>query len=97
MEAQIHLSRAAALAGSGHPEGVMDALTPVLVLPVEHRLTTITRRVDELALHLSGHRSGAGSVSLAVRQALEEWCADSVRRRRAISTGDAPGRRDLER
>ncbi|MGW1279748.1 helix-turn-helix transcriptional regulator [Streptomyces tsukubensis] len=88
-EAQIHISRAAALVGAGHPEGVMDALGPVLALPLGQRLMTITQRMEDFGSYVAGHRSGTGSVSVVVQQTLVEWCADSVRRRQALSSGDA--------
>lgn len=87
-EAQIHISRATALIGIDEPDGVMEALAPVLAMPPEQRLDPITRRVQDLGHFMASSRAATGSVAVAARQALEEWCSDSAPRRRVLSPGE---------
>ncbi|MFJ8646335.1 helix-turn-helix transcriptional regulator [Streptomyces sp. NPDC093546] len=87
-EAQIHISRAAALVGTDEPDGVMEALAPVLAMPPEQRLEPITRRVQELGQLMGSSRAASGSVTITARQALEAWCSDSAPRRLALSPGE---------
>lgn len=87
-EAQIHITRAAALTGTGQPEGVMEALTPVFAMPPEQRLDPISRRMRDLGELMTSGRAATSSTTIAARQALEEWCLDSAPRRLALSSGE---------
>ncbi|MGW4034347.1 helix-turn-helix transcriptional regulator [Streptomyces sp. NPDC004838] len=87
-EAQIHITRAAAIIGIDQPDGVMEALAPVLAMPPEQRLAPITQRMQDLGQAMARGRAATGSVTVAARQALEEWCADSASRRLALSSGE---------
>ncbi|MFF3697242.1 helix-turn-helix transcriptional regulator [Streptomyces sp. NPDC002221] len=84
-EAQIHISRATALVGTGHPEGVLPALAPVLAMPPEQRLDPITKRVVELGDLLARDRAARGAAASAARRVLHDWCLDSAPRHLALS------------
>ncbi|AVZ77297.1 hypothetical protein SLUN_08195 [Streptomyces lunaelactis] len=87
-EAQVHITRAAAFAGTDQPDGVMEALTPVLAMPPQQRLEPITRRMQDLGQFMAGSRAATGSATVAARRALEEWCLDSAPRQLALSSGE---------
>ncbi|MFF3399700.1 helix-turn-helix domain-containing protein [Streptomyces sp. NPDC002659] len=87
-EAQVHITRAAALTGTDQPDGVMEALAPALAMPPEQRLEPITRRMQDLGQLLAGSRAATGSAAVAAQRALEEWCLDSAPRRLALSSGE---------
>ncbi|MFE7529368.1 hypothetical protein ACFU7Y_27150 [Kitasatospora sp. NPDC057542] len=80
--AQLHITRAGALLLAGEPEGVLDALSPVLALPAEHRTAPVRRRLRDLARHAAGSPMGAsaagrrlqGVVETAVREASVALC-----------------------
>ncbi|MFE4916662.1 helix-turn-helix domain-containing protein [Streptomyces sp. NPDC056652] len=86
--AQIHVSRATALTGIGHPDAVMEALAPVLALPPELRFAPITERMRDLGELMAAVPSATSPVPAAARRALNEWCLDSAPRRFALSSGD---------
>ncbi|MFI6689054.1 XRE family transcriptional regulator [Streptomyces sp. NPDC050485] len=89
-EAQVHITRAIALLGSGQPEGIMAALSPVLAMPPEQRLDPITQRMQDLAQLMAVGRVATGSATLAARRVLSDWCHDSAPRQLALSSGDGP-------
>lgn len=64
-EAQVHITRAIALLGSGQPEGIMAALSPALAMPPEQRLDPITQRIQDLAQLMAVGRVATGSATLA--------------------------------
>ncbi|MFJ8273803.1 helix-turn-helix domain-containing protein [Streptomyces sp. NPDC094154] len=80
--AQIHISRAAAQLAVGEAEGAHEALRPVLALPADHRLATVSERLTELSSGLS-QRGGRAAVGL--RAAIDAWRLDSIPRRLALS------------
>lgn len=47
--AQMHLGRASAHAAIGSADGVLEAVLPVLAMPLEQRLDTVTVRLQQLA------------------------------------------------
>ncbi|MGW1563985.1 XRE family transcriptional regulator [Streptomyces sp. NPDC002144] len=87
-EAQIHISEASAHLATGEAEGAIEAITPVLALPPDHRLTPVTRRLGELAYGI-GRPSGGSSAAIGLRQAIEEFCRDSAPQHLALSPGKA--------
>lgn len=86
--AQTHISRAAAYLAMGELEGAHEALLPVLALPPDRRLATVTDRLTELTAGL-GPRAGRAGVGL--RAAIEDFRLDSASRRLALSPGHGMG------
>ncbi|MGW3183798.1 helix-turn-helix domain-containing protein [Kitasatospora sp. NPDC001119] len=80
--AQLHITRAGAHLLADEPEGVLDALAPVLALPAEHRTAPVRRRLRDLARDAAGSpmgNSAAGRrlqavVETAVREAKLALC-----------------------
>ncbi|WP_251021883.1 XRE family transcriptional regulator [Streptomyces sp. ISL-98] len=89
-EAQIHISQAAALLACGEPDGVMEALVPVLTMPAERRMEPIAQRMMELARTLAQSPAADASVTSVARRTIEDWCLDSAARHLALSSGDGP-------
>ncbi|KPI22955.1 hypothetical protein OV320_1003 [Actinobacteria bacterium OV320] len=83
-EAQIHISQASAHLAAGEAEGALEALTPVLALPPDQRLAPVTRRLGELCSGITRPQAG-GTAAIGLRQAIEEFCVDSVPRHLALS------------
>ncbi|WP_371671879.1 helix-turn-helix transcriptional regulator [Streptomyces sp. NBC_00289] len=83
-EAQIHISQASAHLAAGEAEGALEALTPVLALPPDQRLAPVTRRLGELCSGITRSQAG-GTAAIGLRQAIEEFCVDSVPRHLALS------------
>lgn len=88
-EAQIHIIQAAALLDCGQPEGVMEALLPVLALPAERRMGPVTQRMRELAAAMARGPAAGASASAAARRTIVEWSSDSATRYLALSSGEA--------
>ncbi|MDN3060097.1 helix-turn-helix transcriptional regulator [Streptomyces sp. SRF1] len=84
--AQIHISRAAAYLALGEPEGTHEALSPVLALPPDRRLATVSDRLAEISTSL-GHLRDAGRAAVGLRAAIEEFRSNSAPRRLALSPG----------
>lgn len=89
-EAQIHIIQAAALLDCGEPEGVMEALLPVLAMPAERRMGPVTQRMRELASAMARGPAAGASATTAARRTLDDWCSDSAPRLLALSSGDSP-------
>ncbi|GAA3783895.1 hypothetical protein GCM10022403_018230 [Streptomyces coacervatus] len=85
-KAQIHISQASAHLATGEAEGALEALTPVLSLPPDHRLAPVTRRLNELAAD-KGRPDDSGATAVGLRAAIEAFCVDSVPRHLALSPG----------
>ncbi|MFD8782526.1 XRE family transcriptional regulator [Kitasatospora sp. NPDC059599] len=75
--AQLHITRAGAHLLAGEPDGVLDALSPVLALPAEHRTAPVRQRLRDLARDAAGSPMGDSTagrrlqdvVQTAVREA----------------------------
>jgi transcriptional regulator with XRE-family HTH domain len=87
-EAQIHISQAAALLGCGQPEGIMEALLPVLAMPAERRMGPVTHRMGELAAAMARGPAADASATTAARRTIVDWCSDSAPRLLALSSGE---------
>lgn len=85
-EAQIHISQASAHLAAGEADGALEALTPVLALPPDHRLAPVARRLGELQSGI-GRPLASSNAALGLRQAIEEFCLDSAPRHVALSPG----------
>ncbi|WP_445520835.1 hypothetical protein [Streptomyces sp. NEAU-174] len=88
--AQIHISRAAAYLAMDEPEGAHEALSPVLALPPDRRLATVTDRLMEVATTL-GQVRDTGRAGAGLRAAIEEFRLNSAPRRLALSPGQTAG------
>ncbi|WP_241740935.1 helix-turn-helix transcriptional regulator [Streptomyces sp. L2] len=87
-EAQIRISKAAAHLISGEAEGAIEALSPVLALPPDQRVSPVTHRLRELASSVSRlHATGTAASGLCA--AIEDFCMDSAARHVALSPGAA--------
>ncbi|GGP86010.1 hypothetical protein GCM10010278_75570 [Streptomyces melanogenes] len=89
-EAQIRISQAAALLACGEPDGVMEALLPVLAMPAERRMGPVTQRMSDLATAMGHGPAADARATIVARRAIVEWCADSAPRHLALSSGDGP-------
>ncbi|MEU6285678.1 XRE family transcriptional regulator [Streptomyces sp. NPDC047028] len=87
-EAQIHISQAAAHLSTGEAEGALEALTPVLALPPDHRLAPVARRLSELSAGIGRRPCATGVASVGLRAAIEEFCVNSASRQLALSPGE---------
>lgn len=78
--AQMHIALSRAYLALRHPDGVTEALRPVLDIPPEHRLAPVTRRMRELSAALSRSPVGAAAAGSELREEIDAWCADSASR-----------------
>ncbi len=88
-EAQLHISRAAAHIAMGTPDGALEALVPVLSLPPEQRLDTVTRRLQNLAVTVARSQLACAPAARDLHGAVEVYCRESAPRI-ALSPG-SPG------
>ena len=84
---QLHISRAAAHIALGTPEGAVEALVPVLSLPPEQRLDTVTRRLQSLAGTVAGSRFAGAPIARDLQCAVEVYCRESAPRIALSPTG----------
>ncbi|GAA0938311.1 helix-turn-helix transcriptional regulator [Nonomuraea longicatena] len=71
--AQVQISQGFAHLALGQPDGALDALRPVLALPPEKRLETVTRRARELALGLARSPLADSGPGRSLQAKIEEW------------------------
>ncbi|MBD0675645.1 hypothetical protein BU198_34360 [Streptomyces sp. CBMA156] len=69
--AQLHITRAGAHLLAGEPEGVLDALSPVLALPAEHRTAPVRRRLRDLARDAAGTPMGNSTAGRRLQAVVE--------------------------
>jgi transcriptional regulator with XRE-family HTH domain len=74
-EALAHVYEATANARLGDLDRAMEAVRPVLGLPPERRISWLTKRVGELAVHLGRGRYAGSAVAAAVVDELRDWAA----------------------
>lgn len=77
-EALAHVYAATAKARLGDLDGAVAAIQPVLGLPPERRISWLTKRVGELATHLSRNRYAGSALAAAVVDDLRDWTADQA-------------------
>ncbi|MFD0351516.1 XRE family transcriptional regulator [Kitasatospora aburaviensis] len=70
-EAQLHITRAGAHLLARDPEGVLDAIVPVLALPAEHRTAPVRRRLRDLARDTAASPMGDSAAGLRLQDAVE--------------------------
>ncbi|MGW7582402.1 XRE family transcriptional regulator [Kitasatospora sp. NPDC054768] len=69
--AQLHITRAGAHLLAAEPEGVLDALAPVLALPAEHRTAPVRRRLRDLARDAAGSPMGDSAAGRRLQSVVE--------------------------
>ncbi|MET8677358.1 helix-turn-helix transcriptional regulator [Streptomyces sp. NPDC004647] len=90
--AQMHIAQACAHMELRSPDGAAEALRPVLALAPDHRLDTVTRRMQELAAAMARSRTADGAPAVALQGEIEAWCTDSAPRNNfVLSSGEGPG------
>ena len=72
--AQVHIARCLTYADAGDLDGAAVALRPVLDLPPERRLATLTGRLKPLAHALGAPALRSSTVAAPLRQELIEFC-----------------------
>jgi 2'-5' RNA ligase len=77
-EAQIHITRATSYLLKDQLDGVTDALRPVLALPTDHRLHTVTRRLTQLGHVLTRPRLARSVDAAALRAEIESYRAETA-------------------
>ncbi|MFJ9842289.1 XRE family transcriptional regulator [Kitasatospora sp. NPDC101155] len=85
-EAQLHITRAGAQLLARDPEGVLDAIAPVLALPTEHRTAPVRRRLRDLARDTAASPMGDSAAGLRLQDAVETAVREAAR---ALSPGIA--------
>ncbi|MFJ9442753.1 XRE family transcriptional regulator [Kitasatospora sp. NPDC101235] len=85
-EAQLHITRAGAHLLARDPEGVLDAIAPVLALPTEHRTAPVRRRLRDLARDTAASPMGDSAAGLRLQDAVETAVREATR---ALSPGIA--------
>jgi len=73
-------SRAAAHIAMGTPDGALEALVPVLSLPPEQRLDTVTRRLQNLAAMVARSQLACAPAARDLHGAVEVYCRESAPR-----------------
>lgn len=72
--AQVHIARCLTFAASGDLDGAATAVRPVLDLPPQRRLATLTGRLKPLARSLGDPKLRSSTVAAPLRQELIEFC-----------------------
>ena len=86
--AQVMIGTAIAQLQKGEPEGAAETLDPILQMPAEQRLATLSERLGDVDRYL-GHRKYAGDPhALSLREQIGEYRADTVTVR-ALTTGES--------
>ncbi|MBV6699395.1 helix-turn-helix domain-containing protein [Kitasatospora aureofaciens] len=78
-EAQLHITRAGAHLLARDPEGVLDAIAPVLALPNEHRTAPVRRRLRDLARDTAASPMGDSAAGLRLQDAVEIAVREAAR------------------
>ncbi|MEE1820830.1 XRE family transcriptional regulator [Streptomyces sp. BE20] len=78
-EAQLHITRAGAHLLARNPEGVLDAVGPLLSLPAEHRTAPVRRRLRDLARDTAASPMGDSAAGLHLQDAVETAVREAVR------------------
>lgn len=89
--AQLHIARATAHLALRDPDGLEEALRPVLAIPSEHRMEPVVQRVRELATTLARSTVASSATAASIQGKIGEWCAQSASRQLALSPGADPG------
>lgn len=84
--AQVHLTRTAAHIRAGHIDGAAEAARPVLDLPPERRLATLTDRLKPLASALNGPALRSSTVAAPLRTEIAEYCTTARTRRHELTS-----------
>lgn len=84
--AQVHIARTLTYADAGDLDGAAAAVRPVLDLPPERRLATLTGRLKPLAHALGAPALRSSTVAAPLRQELIEFCRTPGRP--ALSSGE---------
>ncbi|MFJ6621690.1 XRE family transcriptional regulator [Kitasatospora sp. NPDC091335] len=85
-EAQLHITRAGANLLARDPEGVLDAIAPVLAMPIEHRTAPVRRRLRDLARDTAASPMGDSAAGLRLQDAVQTAVREAAR---ALSPGTA--------
>ncbi|MFI6900340.1 helix-turn-helix transcriptional regulator [Nonomuraea sp. NPDC050394] len=86
--AQVRISQGFAHLDLDQPDGAVEALRPVLALPPERRLDTVTRRLRELALILARSPLGGSSPGRSLQTEIEAWHLNALPRTLALAPGN---------
>ncbi|MER7673110.1 XRE family transcriptional regulator [Kitasatospora sp. NPDC096128] len=78
-EAQLHITRAGARLLAREPDGVLDALTPVLALPAEHRTAPVRQRLRDLARDTAASPLGDSAAGRQLQDAVETAVREAAR------------------
>ena len=89
-EALAHVYAATARARLGDLDGAMNAVRPVLGLPPERRISWLTKRVRELAVHLSRGRYAGSALAASAVDELQEF--NDMSSRAQVTEPDGPAR-----
>lgn len=79
-EAQIHIIRATAHLAAGVHDGAFEALLPVLALPPEHRLVTVTTRLQQFGARVARSSWASSAPAREIQGAVEVYCRESAPR-----------------
>ena len=86
--AQLHLTRTTAYIQAGQIDGATEAVRPVLSLPPEQRLSTLTERLRPLASVLKRPALRGSAVARSLSTEIVDYCADAVSpSRHELTTG----------
>ncbi|MFD7828546.1 XRE family transcriptional regulator [Kitasatospora sp. NPDC059803] len=88
-EAQLHITRAGAHLLACEPEGVLDALGPVLALPAEHRTAPVRRRLRDLARDTAASPMGDSGTGRRLQDAIETAVREAARALSPVAPTDA--------
>ena len=86
--ARSRLAQAWLICGEGDLEGAADRLGPVLALPVDQRLATLTDRLGAVNSMLAAPRFGTERKAHALAENIGAYCGEAVSARaRALPAG----------
>ncbi|ARF83268.1 hypothetical protein GCM10010502_67910 [Kitasatospora aureofaciens] len=69
--AQLHITRAGAHLLADEPDGILEALSPVLALPAEHRTAPVRQRLRDLARDAAGSPMGDSATGRRLQDVVE--------------------------
>lgn len=76
--AQIRIGSGIAYLLAGRVDGMVSELAPILSLPPEHRVATLTTRLREVEMRLRDHRYQGSAEIAKLRHQINSYCAHAV-------------------
>ena len=85
--AQVRVGAAIAHLLKGSLDGAVEQVTPMLAMPPDFRIATVTGWLADLDQHLSGHRYARSRTASSLRQQIRDFTANALPRQASREAG----------